>query len=139
MSSLERAIHIAVEAHASQTDRIGQPYILHPLRVMFGGQTEDEMIVGILHDVIEDSAWTLDDLRDEGFDERLVNAVDSLSRREGESYDDFIERIARNPLAVRVKRADLTDNMNLKRLVAIDADDATRLERYLRAWHRLAP
>jgi len=133
MATLERALVIAAEAHQGATDKGGAPYILHPLRLMHQMTTVDERIVALLHDVVEDSPWTLDALRAEGFSEEVVLAVDSLTRREGETYEDFIKRGAVNPLARRVKLADIEDNMDLRRLGEIGEKDLERLQRYQRA------
>lgn len=133
MSTLERAIAIAVEAHAGHRDKAGDPYILHPLRVMLRMTGSDERIAAVLHDVVEDSSWTLDALRGEGFDEVIVQAVDALSRREGESYEDLVRRAGSDPLARRVKFADLDDNMNVSRIASPTPDDHARLARYRRA------
>lgn len=137
MPTLEDAIALAVEAHRGRVDKAGQPYILHPLRVMFRLQTETERIVGVLHDVVEDSRYTLDDLRSMGYGEEIVQAVDCLTRRENERYDALIERAAANPLARRVKRADLEDNMDIRRYDTLSQDILERLPRYHRAWRRL--
>jgi (p)ppGpp synthase/HD superfamily hydrolase len=139
MSSLESAIAIAVRAHAGQSDKSGQPYILHPLRVMFRCQTDDQRIVAILHDVVEDTPVTVEDLRDQGFTKEILAALDCVTKREGESYEDFVERAAANPIARQVKLADLEDNMDLRRLGAADLGkkETDRLNRYIRAWHRL--
>ena len=134
MSLLERAILLAVQAHRGQVDRSGAPYILHPLRVMFRVETENERIAAVLHDVVEDTDWTLDGLRAEGFPEEIVQAVDCLTRREGESYDDRVARAAAHPIARRVKLADLEDNMDARRLTRWSGEDAARFERYHRAW-----
>ena len=134
MSLLERAILLAVQAHRGQVDRSGAPYILHPLRVMFRVETENERIAAVLHDVVEDTDWTLDGLRAEGFPEEIVQAVDCLTRREGESYDDRVARAAAHPIARRVKLADLEDNMDARRLARWSEEDAARFERYHRAW-----
>ncbi len=134
MSSLQRAIEIAVEAHAGQTDRAGQPYILHPMRVMFHVCSEAEQTVAILHDVVEDNpAWPLARLAEEGFADDILQAVDDISRREGESYEDFVRRAAQRPLARAVKLADLRDNMNIERLPSFGEEDAERLARYHKA------
>lgn len=133
MSTLERAIAIALEAHAGQRDKAGDPYILHPLRVMLGMSTSDERVVAVLHDVVEDSDWTLDDLRRQGFTDEILRAVDALSRREGESYEDFVRRSGACPLARCVKFADLADNMNLSRVPNPTTGDHARMERYRRA------
>ena len=137
MADIEEAIRIAVEAHRGQRDRGGAPYILHPLRVMFRVQTEAERMAAVLHDVVEDSAWTLDDLRARGFADEVVRAVDALTRRDGEDYDAFVDRAAAHPVARRVKIADLEDNMDVRRTGHVCEKDADRLNRYLRAWRRL--
>ncbi len=133
MATLERALVIAAEAHQGALDKGGAPYILHPLRLMHQMTTVDEQIVALLHDVVEDSPWTLDALRAEGFSEEVVAAIDGLTRRDGETYEDFIARGVTNPLARRVKRADIEDNMDLRRLGEIGEKDLERLQRYQRA------
>ena len=137
MSNLERAIAIAVEAHAGQKDRNGASYILHPLRVMARVQSDDEKIVAILHDVVEDTDWTFDDLRQEGFSEELIAALDCVTKREGEAYEDFVKRSASNALAKRVKIADLEDNMDIRRHEVLEPKDLERFNKYLRAWRGL--
>ena len=111
---LQRALEIAIEAHEGQTDKAGRPYIEHPLRVMAMGGCDEERIVGILHDVVEDSSWTLLQLKEEGFSDDILDAVDALTRRSDETYDRFIARVARNKLATAVKLSDLTDNMDIR-------------------------
>ncbi|WP_375771218.1 GTP pyrophosphokinase [Archangium gephyra] len=135
--TLEDAIALAVEAHRGQRDKAGQTYILHPLRVMMRLETETERMVAILHDVVEDSPWTLERLRALGYPEEVLGALDCLTKREGETYEAFIERVLPHPLARRVKRADLEDNMDVRRLPAVTAKDAERLARYRAAWARL--
>jgi (p)ppGpp synthase/HD superfamily hydrolase len=137
MSLLERAIQIAVEAHRGQLDRAGAPYILHPLRVMCRLNSEAERIVGVLHDVLEDTDWTFEDLKREGYPDELLVALDCVTKREGEAYEDFVKRSASNPLARRVKLADLEDNMDVRRMNEVTAKDAQRLEKYRKAWNRL--
>ena len=137
MPTLEDAIALAVEAHRGHRDKAGQPYILHPLRVMFRLDSETERIVGILHDVVEDSHYTLDDLRQMGYSEPIVEAIDNLSRREDETYDQLIKRSAGNPLARRVKLADLEDNMDIRRYPALNDKILEYLARYDRAWRKL--
>src|SRR5687767_619224 len=137
MADLELAIRIAVEAHRGQRDRSGAPYVLHPLRVMLRVQTEAERMAAMLHDVVEDTALTLDDLRGHGFPDEVVAAVDHLTRREGQPYEEHIERAAAHPVARRVKIADLEDNMDVRRIDALTAGDAERVDRYHRAWRRL--
>ena len=137
--SLEKAIRIAAQAHAGQKDKAGAAYILHPLRVMMKMDTEPEMMAAVLHDLIEDTGWTLQRLRRNGFAPEVVDAVDHLTRRKEETYGQFISRVKGNPLAVKIKLADLEDNMDTSRLKKITARDRTRLEKYRRAWKQLAP
>ena len=100
MSTLERAIEIATEAHRGQRDKAGNDYIGHPLRVMAAGKTPEEKIVGVLHDVVEDSDWTLEELAAEGFAPEIIEALRCLTHAEEEPYDRYIARIQGNPLAV---------------------------------------
>jgi len=138
VADLEEAIRIAVEAHRGQKDRAGAPYVLHPLRMLLRMRTDAERIAAVLHDVVEDTAWTLDDLRARGFSAEVLAAVDALTRRPGEAYDAFVERAAADPIARHVKLADLEDNLDLRRLDAVTADDLERIDRYLRAYRRLS-
>lgn len=139
MPTLEKAISLAVAAHAGQLDKAGQPYILHPIRVMLDLEDEVDQIVGVLHDVIEDSRYTLDDLLEMGFSQEIIIALDHLTKRDNEPYDDYVSRTLRNPIARRVKRADLLDNMDIRRMAPILTEkDLDRLQRYRRAWERLA-
>lgn len=137
MSNLERALAIAVEAHKGQKDKYGAPYILHPLRVMARVNSDSEKIVAILHDVVEDTDWTFQQLRKEGFSDEVIRALDCVTKREGEPYEDFVKRSASNALARRVKLADLEDNMDIRRLNSVEAKDAERLNKYLKAWREL--
>jgi (p)ppGpp synthase/HD superfamily hydrolase len=135
---LQKAIGIAVEAHRGQKDRYGVPYILHPLRVMARVESPEDKVVAVLHDLVEDTDWTPDDLRREGFPEELLQALDCVTKRDGEDYEAFVERSASNPRAIRVKLADLEDNMDLRRLEEITDKDKARLEKYLKAWRKLS-
>lgn len=139
MNQLEMAIALAVEAHRGQVDKSGRPYILHPLRVMFRCGSDLERTVAVLHDVVEDTGRTFDDLRAMGFTEEVIAAVDGVTKREGESYEAFVERAAADPVARAVKIADLEDNMDLRRLGSgeLSGKDVERLGRYVRAWRRL--
>jgi (p)ppGpp synthase/HD superfamily hydrolase len=134
MATLEDAVSIAAQAHRGQKDKAGDPYLLHPLRMMLRMKSEAEMIAAVLHDVVEDSDWTLEQLRDKGFSEEVLQAVDCLTHRDGESYEGFIGRARQNPIARRVKIADLEDNMNLRRIGEITARDLERLAKYHRSW-----
>ena len=137
MSTIERAIVIAAEAHAGQVDKAGAAYILHPLRVMLRMETGDERITAVLHDLVEDSAWDLDQLRAEGFSEQVVRAIDSVTRRDGESYDDFLLRAGRDAIGLRVKLADLEDNCDITRIATPIDGDLARMEKYRRAIEQL--
>ncbi len=139
MPTIEDAILLAAEAHRGQVDRAGKPYILHPLRVMQSVESETEKIIAVLHDVVEDSALTLDDLRASGYSEEVVAAIDCLTRRKAESYAEMIERIKPNPLAVRVKLGDLADHSDVRTLKRLENDDFERLKRYQAAWLELSP
>ena len=138
MSTLDRAIEIATEAHEGQFDKAGRDYIGHPLRVMEMGRNEEEKIVGVLHDVIEDTDWTLEKLAEEGFSQEVISALRCVTKlSENENYDDFIDRVKKNPLAVAVKINDLTDNMDIRRLPYLSDKDVKRLKKYLKAYKRL--
>jgi len=138
LANLQRAIEIAVEAHKNQVDKGGRPYILHPLRLMFRMQNDEERMAAVLHDTVEDTPITLDDLRGEGFPDVVVEAVDRLSRRSTESYEEFVARAAEHPLARRVKLADIEDNLDIRRLREIQDRDLVRLRRYHAVWKGLA-
>lgn len=137
MPTLEDAILLAVQAHKGQVEKAGEPYVLHVLRVMFRLEGEHARMAGVLHDVVEDTPYTLDDLRQLGYPPPVVAAVDHLTRRATESYDEFVARAGANPIARRVKLADLEDNMDIRRLPAVTEQDRERLQRYLAAWHQL--
>lgn len=138
MTMLNKAIEIATKAHDGQADKAGQPYIGHPLRVMAMGTTEEEKIVGVLHDVVEDSDWTFERLTAEGFSSEVVDALRCVTKlSESEPYDKFIQRVKANPLAVKVKINDLTDNMDIRRLAYISEKDVKRLRKYLKAYKQL--
>ena len=135
--TLERAIAIAATAHAGQVDKGGAPYILHPLKVMLRMSTLEERIVAVLHDVVEDCGISLDDLRKEGFSEEVLSAIESVTKMPGESYEDFVERAAQNPIGRVVKLADLEENSDLSRIASPSWEDLERVEKYRRAIGRL--
>ena len=134
---LDRAIELAKQHHEGQTDKAGKPYIEHPLRVMNQVESEEEKIVAVLHDIVEDTNISLDDLRNEGFSEEVVSAVECLTKQDGENYDSYIERISFNPLAVKIKLADLEDNSDLTRLPEVTDKDLERIEKYDKALEKL--
>lgn len=134
---LDKAIHIAAKAHQGQVDKAGYPYILHPLRAMFSRKDETERICAVLHDVIEDTDVTFKDLRNEGFSEEVLAALDALTKRDNENYDEFIDRVLKNKIACHVKLADLFDNMDLSRIKEPMQRDYDRIEKYREAVKRI--
>lgn len=135
--SLNQAIALAALAHEGQTDKAGQPYILHPLRVMLACQGEAAQICAVLHDVVEDTPWTLAALREAGYSESVLMTLDHLTKRPGENYEQFIDRVLENELACLVKLADLADNQDLSRLAEVTTADQERLLRYQAAEKRV--
>jgi len=133
MNNVCKAIALACEAHADQLDKSGQPYILHPLRLMLKFKDEDERVVAVLHDVIEDSAFSLDHFRSVGFSEHVIEAVQCLTKETGEAYEDFIVRLSVNKLARKVKIEDIKDNLDVTRLERLGGQDLSRIEKYHKA------
>ncbi|NRS52050.1 HD domain-containing protein [Brevibacillus sp. HB2.2] len=133
MSTLEKAIVIATQAHAGQVDKGGNPYILHPLRIMLKMSTVETMISAVLHDVLEDTDVTVEELRNEGFSEEIIAAVIALTRNDDETYMEFVGRTKQNPIARLVKLGDLEDNSDLSRIPEPTEKDYERLLRYKRA------
>ncbi len=136
--TLEDAIALARTAHAGQFDKAGADYISHPLRVMEAVDGDDAKMVAVLHDVIEDTPVTVEKLREAGYPDHVIEAIEGVTKRpeeEGgdEAYQRFIERAAQNPLSRQVKIADLRDNMNLDRIESPTQKDHDRIERYRRA------
>jgi (p)ppGpp synthase/HD superfamily hydrolase len=138
MDMLEKAIGIALKAHLDQKDKYGQPYVLHPIRIMARFRNPVLQQIAILHDVVEDSSWTCEQLAAQNFSAEVVAAVDALTRRSDESYDSLIDRAAINPLALQVKLADLEDNMDIRRMKNITDQDSERLNRYRKAHAKLS-
>ena len=147
MSDLQTAISIAVSAHSDQTDKGGNPYILHPLRVMQSLRTMDEMIVGVLHDVVEDcseAGYTFEYLKKKGFPTSVIDALKSVTKTPNEEsalkaasgderteiYLQFVSRALSNPIGKRVKRADIFDNLNVQRIGQLTEKDLMRLNQY---------
>ena len=146
--NLEKAIQIAVEAHTGQVDKGGNPYILHPLRVMLSLNTDEERIVGVLHDVVEDcDGWTWERLKEQGCNATLIEALQSVSKTPQEEaeyhtlsedkklahYLEFIVRAKSNKIGRKVKAADINDNLDISRIDDITERDINRLNRYKEA------
>ncbi|HJU39625.1 MAG TPA: HD domain-containing protein [Tahibacter sp.] len=130
MSTLERAIEIAARAHAGQTDKGGAPYILHPLRLMLAQRGAHERMAAVLHDVVEDTSLTFDDLAREGFPPEVIAAVRALTKLPGEDRIAAAHRAAADPVAREVKLADVEDNMDLSRIAEPTDKDRARLAQY---------
>lgn len=139
MNDLTLAISIACKAHHAQTDKGGKPYILHPLRLLMKFEDPQKMVVSVLHDVVEDSDVTIQNLKESGFSDEVVAAIDCLTKRPGEIYENFISRILTNELARCVKIEDLRDNMDISRLRRISDIDLARIAKYHVALQRLLP
>ncbi|MBF0145440.1 MAG: bifunctional (p)ppGpp synthetase/guanosine-3',5'-bis(diphosphate) 3'-pyrophosphohydrolase [Magnetococcales bacterium] len=138
MSTLEKALALAARYHEGQVDRSGQPYILHPLRLMMQLDDPSHQMIALLHDVVEDTPITLKDLEREGFSESVLSVVDLLTHRAEDSYEDYIARLKPNRVARKIKLLDLIDNMDVRRLDHVpDERDWARMQRYQRAWATL--
>ncbi len=137
MTIIEKSLAIALRAHTGITDKAGRAYILHPLRIMAKMTTEIEMSAALLHDVIEDSDITALDLISEGIPSVVVEAVLCLTKQSGENYHDFVLRAKQNPIARKVKIADIEDNINVLRITNLTEKDLARIAKYHAAWHFL--
>ena len=134
---LEKAISIAVDSHSGQVNDKAQPYVLHPLRMMFKAVTIEEKIIAVLHDVIEKTTIDLEYLRSVGFSDRIVLGIDALSRRPQENYDKYIDRVAENKLATKVKIIDLDDNINSLDLDKSQESKSNKFLKYQKARNTL--
>ena len=137
--NLQRAIEIALEAHKGALDKGGNPYILHPLRLMLQMDSEEEMIVAILHDVVEDSEkWSFDKLQAEGFSIKIINSLRSITKEnENEDYEKFIDRSVKDKIGRKVKIADISDNLDISRLKEVTDKDILRINKYKKALQKL--
>ena len=134
---LGKAISIAVDSHSGQVNDKAQPYVLHPLRMMFKALTIEEKIIAVLHDVIEKTTIDLEYLRSVGFSDRIVLGIDALSRRPQENYDKYIDRVAENKLATKVKIIDLDDNINSLDLDKSQESKSNKFLKYQKARNTL--
>jgi len=133
--NLERAIEIAVNAHKGVTDKGGNPYIVHPLRVMMSLKSDNEKIVGVLHDVVEDAEdWDFERLKEEGFSEEVLDGLRSVTKTsEEEDYNEFVQRALTNEIGRAVKIADIRDNLDVTRIDELRQKDMNRLNKYKNA------
>lgn len=136
-NELSKAIKTATELHAGQLDKGGNPYILHPLRVMLKMHDNTSRIIAVLHDVLEDTPFSVHDAEESEFSEVIIEALKAISRKKDESYMDFIRRCKQNELARKVKIADIEDNMDLSRIQNPKDEDYKRVKKYEKAWREL--
>ncbi len=127
---VKKALAIATEAHKGQKDKGGNDYINHPLTVAKSMETDDEIIVALLHDVVEDTDTTIDDLKEAGFNDNVLNALATITKSDDESYDEYVQRVKKNPIATKVKLADLKHNSDLSRIKNPTEKDYKRVEKY---------
>lgn len=137
MNMLNIALLIAINAHKGQLDKSGADYISHPVFVALNMDTDEEKITALLHDVLEDSDYTKEQLIAEGIPKNIVEAVSVLTRVNGENYMDYIKRVSENPLAKKVKIADLKHNMDISRISKPNSKDIKRMNNYKKAFEFL--
>lgn len=127
---LIKAFSVASKAHKGQKDKAGRAYILHPVNVALRTKGIKQKTVALLHDIVEDTNITLDDLKKLGFDNEIVNAVAAITKKSGEKYENYLKRVKNNEIAKDVKIADLQHNSNLNRLKEITPKDIARKKKY---------
>lgn len=137
MMTLQEAIQFAAKAHAGALDKIGQPYILHPLRVMMRLKTVPERITAVLHDVIEDTGFTMRDLLNEGLDPALVHSLELVTHRKGVPAEEYLHEIKSDPIALAVKKADLDDNEDPERVAKLKPEDRSHLAEKYKLYHKI--
>ena len=129
---LAKAIKLCYEAHKNQVDKGGSPYYLHPIYVALNMETEEQKIVALLHDVVEDTEITVEDLKNNGFSKKIVEAVEAITKK-NESYETYLKKVKENDLARAVKIEDIKNNMDITRLKEITEKDIARIEKYKKA------
>ena len=129
----KKALKLCFEAHKEQTDKSGMPYVFHPFHLAEQMKTEETTIVALLHDLVEDTDYTIDDLINMGFNKTVTDAIDLMTHTDGIDYMDYVRKIKKNPIAKTVKLADLKHNSDLTRLDVVDEKALTRREKYLKA------
>lgn len=129
---LGKVLVLATSAHAGQFDRGGKPYILHPLKVMHYLKTDDEELqcIALLHDVVEDTATSYEDLKQIGCTDRILAAVKALTKVSGQGYDEYKQSVFANKDAMRVKLCDLRHNTDIRRLKGVTQKDVERVAKY---------
>jgi len=134
---LQRALEIAIDGHRGQRQMDGLPYVLHPLELMGRVHSPAAKMAAVLHDVVEDTRYTIDDLEHEGFGADVLDAIRLLTHDDGSDYETYVEQIATNALATEVKLADLSHNMTITRIPKLRPKDLDRLAKYHKAHVRL--
>lgn len=129
----KKAMKLCFQAHKDQTDKSGIPYIFHPIHLAEQMKDEDTTVVALLHDVVEDTDYTLEDLREMGFNERVIAAIALMTHAEGVHYMDYVAKIKDNPIAKAVKLADLAHNSDITRMDVVDEKAIARVEKYAKA------
>ncbi len=129
----KKALKLCFEAHKEQTDKSGMPYVFHPFHLAEQMKTEETTIVALLHDLVEDTDYTIDDLINMGFNKIVTDAIALMTHTDGIDYMDYVRMIKKNPIAKTVKLADLKHNSDLTRLDVVDEKALTRREKYLKA------
>ena len=130
---IKKAFNIAYSAHHGQYDKSGMPYIFHPVHLAERMSSEEEIIIALLHDVVEDSKISIEELKKEGIDDNILEAISLLTHDKSEDYMEYIKKIKNNPLACSVKIADLTHNSDISRIDNPSVKDYERLEKYKKA------
>ena len=130
---IEKAYELAKKAHLGQVDKAGEAYIKHPEKVASFVKTDEEKAVAYLHDIIEDTELTLEDLGEYGFSKEVIEAVDIITKKRGEDYQSYLNSVKKNKLARAVKLADLRHNSDLTRLAKVTEKDIKRKEKYQKA------
>ncbi len=129
----KKALKLCFKAHRDQTDKAGMPYVFHPFHVAEQMTDEDTVVTALLHDVLEDTPYTLEELRSMGFREEVLTALALMTHGEGVPYMNYVAKLRANPIARAVKLADLRHNSDLTRLDAVDEKALKRAEKYRRA------
>lgn len=129
----KKAMKIAFEAHKNQVDKSGLPYIYHPIHLAEQMDDENSVTVALLHDVVEDTDWTLEQLKAEGFSDSVITALSYMTHNDSVPYMEYVEKIAENPVATKVKLADLSHNSDLSRLDYVDEKAKNRVKKYKKA------
>lgn len=129
----KKALRLCFDAHRDQMDKSGSPYVFHPFHLAEQMDTEETTVVALLHDVVEDSDYTLEDLKEMGYPASIIDALTLMTHDPSVPYMEYVKAISTNPIASKVKMADLQHNSDLTRLDKIDAKALARVEKYAAA------